>query len=358
MGADAAPRVEILGALCAVDEADMEVVLVGDEARVRAILAEAGPARRDGRLSVQHAPEIITTTDSPAAAVKHKKKSSMRVCFELAKTGEVDAVVSAGNSGAMLACGLFVLGRLPGVERPAIVTTFPTKTGQCALLDMGANVDPRPTVLAQFGVLGSVYARLRHKKARPRVGLLSNGSEEHKGTVLTRETHQLLCRARQAAPAGGPGAEFDYVGYVEGRDIFKGEVDVIVTDGFTGNVMLKSLEGLVEAVFDMMRAEVMRGEPWVKLGAWLMQPALRRFKRRTDHAETGGAPLVGVEGVAMICHGGSDSRAIKNALLVARDFAEMKFFDELTQAIASHAFVWHDESASPSPKTSTGILPS
>ena len=179
--------------------------------------------------------------DAPSMAVKQKKKSSMRVCFDLVKAGEADAVVSAGNSGAMMACGLFVLGRLPGVERPAIVTSLPTKTGECALLDMGANVDPKATVLAQWAVLGSVYARMCHGKARPRVGVLSNGSEEHKGTALTRETHQLLARAPAGALAGRPISTT--VGCVEGRDVFRGDVDVVVTDGFTGNVVSEERRG-------------------------------------------------------------------------------------------------------------------
>jgi phosphate acyltransferase len=343
MGADAAPRVEVEGVVAAVNETDLEVVLVGDEARVRPLLEAAGARQR---IEVRHAPEVIAMDDSPSIAVKQKKQSSMRVCFDLVKAGEADAVVSAGNSGAMMACGLFVLGRLAGVERPAILTTFPTQKGQCALLDMGANVDPRPTVLAQFAVLGSVFARLQHRKGRPRVGLLSNGAEEHKGTQLTRGAHQLLSRANGRA-------EFEYLGYVEGRDIFKGEVDVIVTDGFTGNVLLKGLEGLVEAVFQMVRDEVSRGAWYEKLGAYLMQPALRRFKRRTDYAETGGAPLVGVEGVALICHGGSDAKAIKNAVLVAREFAQMEFRQELTKAVAAHAFLWEDLPSSP--KASSGV---
>jgi phosphate acyltransferase len=254
----------------------------------------------------------------------------------------------------MMACGLFVLGRLTGVERPAIVTTFPTRTGQCALLDMGANVDPRPTVLAQFAVLGSVYARLLHRKARPRVGLLSNGSEEHKGTALTRGTQELLSRA--GTPGTDRRAEFDYVGYVEGRDIFKGDIDVVVTDGFTGNVLLKGLEGLAEAVFQMVREEVARGAWTEKLGAYLMRPALRRFKRRTDYAETGGAPLLGIEGVALICHGGSDARAIKNAVLVARDFAQVAFRQELTRSVSAHAFLWEDLPSSPKATSSSGGL--
>jgi glycerol-3-phosphate acyltransferase PlsX len=208
---------------------------------------------------------------------------------------------------------------------------------------MGANVDPRPTVLVQFAVLGSVYARLIHRKTRPRVGLLSNGAEEHKGTALTRGAHHLLSRATDEPPR----TEFQYLGYVEGRDIFKGDIDVVVTDGFTGNVLLKGLEGLAEAVFQMVREEVARGAWTEKLGAYLMSPALRRFKRRTDYAETGGAPLLGVEGVALICHGGSDAKAIKNAILVARDFAQVEFRQELTKAVAAHAFLWEDLPSTP-----------
>jgi glycerol-3-phosphate acyltransferase PlsX len=351
MGADAAPRVEVEGVVAAVSETDLEVVLVGDEPRIREILDGLGTVAGRDRIEIRHAPEVIGMNDPPSIAVKQKKQSSMRICFDLAKTGEVDAVVSAGNSGAMMACGLFVLGRLAGVERPAILTSFPTRTGQCALLDMGANVDPRPTVLAQFAVLGSVFARLSHRKERPKVGLLSNGSEESKGTALTRGAHQLLSRAL----ADGHRAEFDYLGYVEGRDIFRGEVDVIVTDGFTGNVLLKGLEGLAEAVFRMVREEVVRGAWYEKLGAYLMQPALRRFRRRTDYAETGGAPLVGVEGVSLICHGGSDAKAIKNAVLVAREFAQVELRQELTKAVAAHAFLWEDLPSSPKATSSGGL---
>ena len=351
MGADAAPRVEVEGVVAAVSETDLEVVLVGDEPRIRELLDGLGSVAGRDRIEIRHAPEVIGMNDPPSIAVKQKKQSSMRICFDLAKTGEVDAVVSAGNSGAMMACGLFVLGRLAGVERPAILTSFPTRTGQCALLDMGANVDPRPTVLAQFAVLGSVFARLSHRKQRPRVGLLSNGSEESKGTALTRGAHQLLSRSL----TDGNRVEFDYLGYVEGRDIFRGEVDVIVTDGFTGNVLLKGLEGLAEAVFRMVREEVTQGAWYEKLGAYLMQPALRRFRRRTDYAETGGAPLVGVEGVSLICHGGSDAKAIKNAVLVAREFAKVELRQELTKAVAAHAFLWEDLPSSPKATSSGGL---
>jgi glycerol-3-phosphate acyltransferase PlsX len=277
---------------------------------------------------VRHAPDVITMHDPPSMAVKQKKQSSMRVCFDLVKAGEADAVVSAGNSGAMMACGLFVLGRLPGVERPAIVTTFPTSAGECALLDMGANIDPKPAVLAQFAVLGSVYARLLHGKARPKVGLLSNGSEDHKGTPLTRDAHQLLVRAEP--PDGG---SFQYVGYVEGRDIFRGEVDVVVTDGFTGNVVLKSVEGAAEVFYDMVREEVSRSGPLAKLGAALIQSALRRLQRRTDYAEHGGAPLLGVDGVVIIGHGRSNARAIQSALRVAANAVEKGVVDAIEKGL-------------------------
>jgi len=338
MGADAAPRVEVEGVLAAVRERGTDVILVGDEPRLRAELAALGAGNE--RIAVRHAPEVITMHDPPSMAVKQKKKSSMRVCFDLVKGGEADAVVSAGNSGAMMACGLFVLGRLPGVERPAIVTTFPTKVGECALLDMGANVDTKPAVLAQFGVLGSVYARLLHGKVRPKVGLLSNGSEEHKGTALTREAHHLLARAGSAGAA-----DFSYVGYVEGRDIFRGDVDVVVTDGFTGNVVLKSVEGAAEVMLSMVREEVAREGFLAKLGAALMTKALRRLKKRTDYAEHGGALLLGVDGVALICHGGSNSVALKNAVYVADRFAQIGFGHELADAVARHVFLW--ESAPP-----------
>jgi glycerol-3-phosphate acyltransferase PlsX len=349
MGTDAAPRVELEGVLAAVREGrGVQVTLVGDEARLRAGLAALGADEKKDPIAVRHAPDVITMHDPPSMAVKQKKQSSMRVCFDLVKAGEADAVVSAGNSGAMMACGLFVLGRLPGVERPAIVTTFPTNAGECALLDMGANIDPKPAVLAQFAVLGSVYARLLHGKARPKVGLLSNGSEDHKGTPLTRDAHQILTRVDPA-----DGADFSYVGYVEGRDIFRGEVDVVVTDGFTGNVVLKSVEGAAEVILDMVREEVTRSGFLSKLGAALMTGALRRLRKRTDYAEHGGAPLLGVDGVALICHGGSNSMAMKNAVFVADRFAQMGLRKELTAAVARHNSLW--DGAPPAPPVAGAV---
>jgi len=350
MGADGAPRVEVEGVVAAVRENEIRVLLVGDESRVRPALEALGAAA-DPRIELRHAPDVITMDDAPSMAVRQKKKSSMRVCFDLVKAKEADAVVSAGNSGAMMACGLFVLGRLPGVERPAIVTSLPTRTGDCALLDMGANVDPKPTTMAQWAVLGSVYARLLHDKPRPRVGLLSNGSEEHKGTALTRETHHLLLAARGQGGAAGAsrepgreaGAAFDYVGYVEGRDFFRGDVDVVVTDGFTGNVVLKSVEGAAEVIMTMVKEEVAKAGVLARLGAALMIKPLRRLKHKTDYAEYGGAPLLGVDGVALVCHGGSNARAIATAVRVAGRFAQSGLGQESTTAIAQHAFLWNGD---------------
>lgn len=338
MGADGAPRSEVEGVVSAVRSGQVDVILLGDEPRLRQELATLGAAD-EPRIEVRHAPEVITMDDAPSIAVKQKKKSSMRLCFDLVKAGEAAAVVSAGNSGAMMACGLFVLGRLPGVERPAIVTGFPTKTGECALLDTGANVEPKATALAQWAALGSVYARMLHGKTRPRVGLLSNGSEEHKGTGLTRETHQMLARAGQGA-ATASAADFDYVGCVEGRDVFRGAVDVVVTDGFTGNVVLKSVEGAAEVIMSMVREEVERAGVLAKLGAALMMKPLRRLRAATDYAEYGGAPLLGVDGVALVCHGRSNGRAIENAIGVATKLASKGLGSETTAAMARNAFLW------------------
>jgi glycerol-3-phosphate acyltransferase PlsX len=338
MGSEGAPRIEIDGVLSAVASSGLDVVLVGEEPRLRQVLGESGPGAPLERIQIRHAPDTVGMDVAPAIAFRHKKASSLRVCFDMAKAGEVDAVVSAGNSGALMAGALIVLGRIGAVERPAIATTFPTRTGQCALLDMGANVDLRPSVLAQFAVLGANYARLQHKKPRPRVGILSNGTEEQKGTVLTREAFKLLSRTSP----DGTGTEFEFLGYVEGRDIFKGTADVVVTDGFTGNVLLKGCEGLVEWISEAVKEEVMKGSFIEKLGAWLMRPALRRFKQRSDYAETGGAPLIGVDGVVIVCHGGSDARAIKNAILTAGEYAKIDLRSEIKRSMAAHAFLWSD----------------
>jgi phosphate acyltransferase len=332
MGGDNAPGPEVEGAVAAVREKLARVILVGDEARLRAELDKHSAAGLDG-ISIKHATEVIRMEDHPAVAAKGKKDSSMRVAFELAKSGEAQAVISAGNSGAVMACGLFVLRRLAGVERPGIVTTFPTVNGVCALIDMGANVDCRPEILAQFAVLGSVYARLLHKKSRPRVGVLSNGEEATKGTELTRGTHKLLTASVDK--------DFEFIGYVEGRDIFGGEVDVVVTDGFTGNVVLKTSEGAAWAITSIIRREIM-SSTLGKLGALFLRGTFKRLKLVLDVDEHGGAPLIGVDGVAVLTHGAATARAFKNGIRVAAGFVESGLPEAVKTAIGKHAPLWSE----------------
>jgi glycerol-3-phosphate acyltransferase PlsX len=310
--------------------------------------------------------------DHPGQAVRKKRDASMRVAFELVKRGEAQAVVSAGNSGAMLACGLFVLGRMKGLDRPGIAVTLPTlerlagsplgQLGKCVLLDTGANIDCKPQTLAQFAVLGSTFASVRKltPRARPRVGLLANGEESSKGTPLLREAHLLLSRNQSAS--------FDYVGFVEGRDIFqwnrpdgisRSGLDVVVTDGFTGNVVLKTAEGAGRLLADILRQEATRST-LVKLGALLMRPALTALKSIVDVDGRGGAPLLGCKGVVIICHGRSSARAISRAIEVAEEQVAAGLIPALSEAIRSHgSYPSSDEpapapNADPKPKDSDG----
>jgi glycerol-3-phosphate acyltransferase PlsX len=333
MGGDHAPGPEVEGAIAAVREKIAKVILVGHEGRLKEELGKRGASTSEA-LSIHHASQVITMDDHPSVAAKSKKDSSMRVAFDLAKAGRVDGVVSAGNSGAMMACGLFVMRRTEGVDRPGIITSFPTKTGQCALMDMGANVDCRPPTLAQFAVLASVYARALHGKERPRVGVLSNGEEPSKGTDLTRGADKLLS---QPVPK-----DFDYLGYVEGKDIFTGHVDVVITDGFTGNVLLKTAEGVGQTILEMLKDEILKSVSG-KVGAFFLRNILRRLKRRLEYDEHGGAPLVGVDGVAILCHGRSNAKAIKNGLRTAVTFVEAKLPEAVRNAVEKHAPLWASE---------------
>ncbi len=326
MGGDNAPVVEIEGAIAAVREFGVPVVLVGDIERVRQELAKHDCEGLD--ITLRHASEVVGMHDSATDAVRKKKDSSIRVAFELVKNGEADAVVSAGNSGATMAAGMFVLKRLSGIERPAIAQVFPTLHGHTLVLDVGGNVDCKPVHLVQFAIMGEVYARLVMGVAQPKIGLLSNGEEESKGNDLTRETSALLRKI-----------SLDYVGYVEGRDIFTGLVDVVVCDGFVGNVVLKLSEGLVESVGKMLREEIGRSM-LAKTGYLLAHRAFANFKKKVDYAEYGGAPLLGIDGVGMICHGGSNPKAIKNAIRFAYEYAEkgvnLKVAERLQENFAAY----------------------
>ncbi len=333
MGSDDAPMPEVAGALAAVRESPAEVVLVGDEPRLRQELQTLG-ARTGDRVRVRHASQVIGGDDAPGRAFRDKRDSSLRIAFELVKGGAADAVVSAGNSGAVLAHGIFVLGRLPGVERPAIITVLPTPVRSLVLCDVGANVDIKPSMLAQFGVFGACYDRVVHRRPRPRVAILANGTEAKKGTAITRVADQLL---RHAAAVDG--AAFDYRGYIEGSALWSGDVDVVATDGFTGNVVLKLAEGMAEAMLRMVAASLDRSARG-KLGAALIRPALNDVAKRIDYAEVGGALLVGVDGVVSICHGRSDLNAIKNAIKGADRFVRAGLTAELGAAIARQPRLW------------------
>ena len=315
MGGDNAPQVEVEGAVAAAKKFGISIILVGDEDRVKAELAKHSVDGLDVR--IHHASEVVGMNDSASDAVRKKKDSSIRVAYNLIKSGEASAVVSAGNSGATMAAGMFVLKRIGGIDRPAIATIVPNLTDQTLVLDVGGNVDCKPQHLAQFALMGEVYYRSVLGKERPRVGLLSNGEEEKKGNDLSREAHQLLRNA-----------PFNYVGYVEGRDIYNGKADVVVCDGFVGNVVLKVSEGLVEAVGTMLKRE-MQSRFLAKIGFLLAKPAFKAFRKKVDYAEYGGAPLLGIDGVGMICHGGSSARAIMNAIRMASEAVSSKTNDRL-----------------------------
>ena len=326
-GSDECPAAELEAAVIAAREG-IDVALVGDaEVLSTGLEALVGEGAHGLPLRIVDAKERISMDDSPARAIRSKPSASMPVCFDLVKQGEADAVVSAGNSGAMLACGLFKSGRIKGVDRPAIVSAFPTRDGQCCMLDMGANAECRPLNLVQFALMGAVYARVRQGRPRPRVGLLSNGSEPGKGTSLTRAAHALLEEAQIA--------ELEYLGYVEGKDVFAGDVDVAVTDGFTGNVALKFVEGAMGLVSHLLRdsvdARLVR-----KVGAMLARPAFVALKDHLDPDSYGGAPLLGVDGVVIICHGGSSAVALANGLRQASNFHDGGLTSEVAQSLAAH----------------------
>jgi glycerol-3-phosphate acyltransferase PlsX len=318
MGADLGAGVMVAGAAAAVRELGAAVTLVGQEGEVRRHLP---PGAAD--LRVVHAAEVVGMGESPSAALRRKKHSSIRVGLDLVKRGEADAFVSAGNTGAVMATALVVLGPLPGVERPAIAIVIPTKTGRAVLLDAGANVDCKPRHLHQFAIIGSIYARAVLGSGAPRVGLLSIGEEESKGNELTREVFRKL----------GEDGAIRFIGNVEGRHLFDGDVDVAVCDGFTGNVALKISEGVADLVVSILREEVSR-DVWARAGALFMRRSLRRFKRRLDYAEYGGAPLFGVDGVCIIGHGRSSPNAIRNAIRVAGECVTKRVIDHIRDGIA------------------------
>jgi glycerol-3-phosphate acyltransferase PlsX len=311
MGGDNAPDAAVDGAVMAARKTGSHVILVGDRDLIYERLDRYRRIRRLP-ISVHHASQVVTMEESPALALRQKRDSSMRVALDLVREGEANAAVSAGNSGAFMAKAMLSLRLLEGVERPAIATLMPSKRGFTIVLDVGGNVDCTAKNLVQFAVMGEVFAHDALGVKFPRVGLLSNGGESSKGTDLTRAAHELLREMR-----------LRYIGYVEGRDVFNGEADVVVTDGFTGNVLLKASEGVAALISGMLKEEYQKSFLG-KLGYFLSKGVYSAIRKRTDYREIGGAPLLGVNGVAMICHGSSDAHAIKSAITAAARYAERR----------------------------------
>ena len=309
MGGDDAPKTEIEGAIDALKSYDVKVVLVGREEILRQELA-----RHDGlgQLPIEtvHASEVVTMEDSAAKALRGKPDSSIRVAARLVRDGLAQGFVSAGNTGAVMATAKIVQGMVPGVDRPALASALPTLSGNpTVIVDVGANVDCTPRMLAQFALMGEIYSRVIFHVENPRVGLLSIGEEEHKGNDLTRRANPLL----KSLP-------LDFAGNVEGRDVYSGGVDVIVCDGFVGNIVLKVSEGLADVIKGLLQESLSTTVPR-KLGYLLSRPAYAEFRKRVDYSETGGAPLLGVKGVCIICHGNSNRNAVTNAIRIAAEYS-------------------------------------
>ncbi len=309
MGSDRAPKPEVEGAIFAARHHDVEVLLVGPEHALRSELAHH-PAAAELPIQVVHASQVIGMHEKAAQAVRAQRDSTMRVGCRLVREGKAAGFVTAGNTGAAMATAKMVLGALPGVDRPGLAAVFPTSQGTAAIMiDVGANVDSKPHNLEQFAVMGDIYSRAIFGTDRPKVGLLSVGEEESKGNELTRAAYHLLKRL-----------PLNFVGNVEGRDLYNGKLDVIVCDGFVGNVALKISEGMVEAVRYLLK-ETLASTISSQLGALLSRRAFNDFKKRLDYSEYGGAPLLGIKGICIVGHGSSNANAIKNALRVAAEFA-------------------------------------
>ncbi len=328
MGGDRGPEEMVAGAVLAVRHEDVAVTLLGDETRVRAAVeASQLPAELAHRLEVVPTTQVVGMSEPPFEAIRRKKDSSIMRAFALHKEGRVDAVVSAGNSGAIMAAGLKYLGRLESISRPGIASAFPTMKDPVVMMDVGANVDCRPRHLFEFGVMAAAFSRVLFNIERPRIGLLSIGEEGGKGNTLVRKSHLLFQQS-----------SLNYIGNVEGQETFQGDVDVIVCDGFVGNVCLKLSEGLAEVVTAMLGEEIKKRLP-AKIGYLLARDAFAAFRRRVDYAEYGGAPLLGLQGTGVVCHGRSSAMAIKNAIRVAAEMVRNRVNDHIIALLAADDFL-------------------
>lgn len=330
MGGDFAPKNAVEGAVDACREFQLPVILVGREQEIHQQLDRLGAGSLP--IDVVHAEEVVGMDEPAVTAIRKKKNSSIRIGARLVKDGEAQGFVSAGNTGAVMATSKIVMKSLAGVQRPALAAVVPTRTGASILLDVGANVDCAAKLLMQFAVMGSFYAEAILGKRRPKIGLLSIGEEDSKGNEQTKQVFDIL---RQTS--------INFVGNVEGRDVFNGSVDVIVCDGFVGNISLKVSESLAETMEHLLRSEIRRSL-LARVGSLFMGPAFRKFKKRVDYSEYGGAPLLGLNGVCIICHGRSSSKAIKNAVRVAGDFCTKDVNGAISRGLAE--LVHKEESAS------------
>jgi glycerol-3-phosphate acyltransferase PlsX len=319
MGGDFAPQSIVEGAFLAAKKYGLKVILVGDEDQVSKELSKYPTSKLP--IYIHHAPHVVAMHDSPSVVLRRMKDTSIKVALDLAKEGQASSVVSAGNSGAAMALAMYIFKKLEGVDRPAIATIHPTTKGSTVLIDSGGNVDCKPFHLIQFAIMGDAYAKYILGKEKPRIGVLSNGEEEGKGNELTREAHDILS-----------GTDMNYIGYVEGRDLNSGEVDVIVCDGFVGNVALKISEGLWETIHAILKGEA-KDNIRARVAYFLMRRALHRLEKRLDYSEYGGAPLLGIDGNCVVSHGASNAKAIMNAILLASNLARNRLNEHLIQEL-------------------------
>jgi len=322
MGGDEAPSHIVDGALAASRHFDLGVTLVGPADQLeRELSRHAGVDR--GRVRIVHADSVVEMSEAPTSALRRKRHASIRIAADAVARGDAAALFSAGHTGATVMAAYTAFGMLPGVDRPALAATIPTRRNPAVLLDVGASVECRPQHLLQFAVMGSMYARLAFGIDTPRVGLLSIGEEATKGNDLTREAHQLL-----------KASSLCFIGNVEARDLYSGAADVIVSDGFTGNIALKVSEGLVEVIEDLLREEL-SSTVTTRVGSLLTSRAMRHFRKRVDYSEYGGAPLLGPAGIAIVGHGRSSAKAVRNAVAMAYRFVENQFIERLAREIAA-----------------------
>jgi len=306
MGSEMGTAVEVEGAVLAVKEYGHDVILVGDEAVIKTELDKHPHA--GGKISVIHAPERIEMHEPAALSVRRKRKSSIVVGLEILKRNEADGFVSAGNTGAVVCAATLSLRMLPGIERPGIAIAIPTMAGVSVIIDVGANIDPKAMHLFQYGVMADAYCRYILHKTNPKIGLLNVGEEETKGTEFIKEAHTLLSESK-----------LNFIGNIEGRDIYVGNADIVICDGFVGNVILKVSESVIDTLVKLIKKEI-KANPIAMIGAVLISTAFKQLKKKMDYAEYGGAPLLGIDGTCIISHGSSTPKAIKNAIRVAAEF--------------------------------------